>query len=172
MGLRRQFALLLRCLLILLPIVLAGWNLVPKEEKEYATGFGQERWNIKARYESLDIAKSYYEKSPIYGVGVGLRKEYDATNLLWLTLAETGILGLIALGGIHLAIFKMVWETQKRIPPTDESFSFLALGGALATEKLMHGMVDHYWSRGAIMIAWAGVGMALGVYYAPPPALT
>jgi hypothetical protein len=24
-------------------------------------------------------------------------------------------------------------------------------------------MVDHYWSRGAIMIAWASVGMALSV---------
>jgi len=33
----------------------------------------------------------------------------------------------------------------------------------LVLGKLVHGMVDHYWSRGAIMIAWASVGMALSV---------
>jgi hypothetical protein len=26
--------------------------------------------------------------------------------------------------------------------------------------RLVHGMVDHYWSRGAITVAWAGAGMA------------
>jgi hypothetical protein len=30
--------------------------------------------------------------------------------------------------------------------------------------QFTHGLVDHYWSRGAIMAAWAAAGMAIGVY--------
>lgn len=168
MTLRRRYDLLLRSYLILIPVIAIGWNLVPTQQKEYATGFSETRWNIQARYKSVDLAKNYYEQSPVYGMGVGLRKQYDATNLFWLTLAETGAMGLMALGLIHLTFFKMVWDTQKRIHSTDKLFSFIALGGALLTEKLVHGMVDHYWSRGAIMIAWASVGMAVGAYYASP----
>ena len=37
----------------------------------------------------------------------------------------------------------------------------VALAGALVLSKFVHGLVDHYWSRGAIMVAWAAVGMAL-----------
>jgi hypothetical protein len=37
----------------------------------------------------------------------------------------------------------------------------VALAGGLVLGKLAHGLVDHYWSRGALMIAWAMVGMAL-----------
>ena len=35
---------------------------------------------------------------------------------------------------------------------------------ALVTLKLAHGMVDHYWTRGSIMCAWASVGMASRIY--------
>lgn len=29
------------------------------------------------------------------------------------------------------------------------------------TGKLMHGMVDHYWTRGALTVAWGTAGMTL-----------
>ena len=44
-------------------------------------------------------------------------------------------------------------------------FSLLCIGGALVLDKFVHGMVDHYWSRGAIMAAWASAGMATRAYY-------
>jgi hypothetical protein len=40
------------------------------------------------------------------------------------------------------------------------------LGAALVVSGLAHGLVDHYWSRGAIMIAWAAAGMATFAFWA------
>ena len=34
------------------------------------------------------------------------------------------------------------------------------------TYKLFHGMVDHYWTRGALTIAWAGAGLTITAYHA------
>ena len=129
-------------------------------------GFGTDHYNIKLRYESVDIAENYFTQSPVFGMGVGLRKNYDATNLLLVTLAETGVLGAAALLFIHLAFFRMVWRTHSQIARSDALFSLLCIGGALVLNKFVHGMVDQYWSRGAIMAAWAGAGMVTRAYYA------
>ena len=99
-------------------------------------------------------------------MGVGLRKEYDATNLFWLTMAETGVLGIAAFLWIHWSFLRMVWITQKRLARNETLYSLTAIGGALITSRFFHGMVDHYWSRGAIMIAWDSAGMATFAYLA------
>ncbi len=161
---RRQFKLLLRILLVLIPLLAVCWNLLPKEERDYATDFGHDRRNIEARYDSVDLANSYFQKCPIYGMGVGLRKEYDATNVVWSTLAETGILGLGGFVLIHVVFFGMIWGSQKKLKRDDPLYSLLALGAALILYKLTHGMVDHYWQRGPAFAAWAAAGMATGVY--------
>jgi hypothetical protein len=163
---RRQFKLLLRTMVVMVPLVAVCWNLLPQEDKAYATGFSSERYNIRMRYESVDIARAEYEKNPLYGVGVGLRKEYDATNVQWLTLAETGILGLLAFTLVHLVLLRTVWSSQKKFVRTDPRYSALILGGALILYKLAHGSVDHYWGRGTITIVWAAVGMAMFAYHA------
>lgn len=168
LALRRQFALLARVMIVLIPVVAISWSFMPQEQRDYAVGFNRERANISARYASIDYAKAQWEKNLWYGVGVGLRKEYDATNLVMLTLAETGILGLIAFAGIHWSFYRMVWTAQKHVRHNQEAYSLVALGAALVTAKLAHGMVDHYWSRGPIMMAWASAGMALSVYYSAP----
>ena len=90
-----------------------------------------------------------------------MRKEYDATNVLWLTLAETGPLGLLAFLTAHGRLIVGVWLRRKTALIGDSGPSATALAGALVLAKLVHGLVDHYWSRGAIMVAWASVGMAL-----------
>lgn len=165
LGLRRQFQVLIKASLILVPVIAVCWSLLPQESREYATGFEKDRWNIRLRYESIDFAKEQWRSSPIYGVGVGLRKQYDATNVALLTLAETGILGLAAFAWIHIAIFFWIWRFQKYLPRGSPLYSLLALAAALVANKLAHGMVDHYWSRGSIMMAWATVGMAMGLFY-------
>jgi len=164
-ALRRRLALLLRICLFLVPLLAVFWFTLPPASREYATGFGQNHYNIKLRYESVDVAQGYFEQSPIYGMGVGLRKEFDATNVLLMTLAETGVLGAAALLLIHFAYFRMIWQAQKRVARSEALFSLLCIGGALVLDKFVHGMVDHYWSRGAIMAAWASAGMATRVYY-------
>ena len=164
--LRRQYQLLAKAACILVPLVVLCWVVLPQDSKDYALDFDSKRGNIAARYQDLDFARQYFEQSPVIGVGVGLRKQYDATNLVWSTLAETGVLGLASLSLIYLAFYRMIWWTQKYVLRTDTAFTFLVAGGALVMDKLVHGMVDHYWSRGAITLSWASAGMAVGVYYA------
>ncbi len=92
---------------------------------------------------------------------MGLRKEYDATNLTLLTLAETGVAGLGALLLMHAIFFMSIWRTQKYVKRSSLRYSVLAIGGALMIGWLAHGQVDHYWSRGAIMIACTAMGMSI-----------
>jgi len=164
-ALRRRLGLLLRISLALLPLLIVFWLALPQASRDYAMGFGQDHYNIKLRYQSIDLAETIFYQSPIYGMGVGLRKDYDATNILLMTLAETGILGAAALLLIHFAYFRMIWQAQKRVARSEALFSLLCIGGALVLDKFVHGMVDHYWSRGAIMAAWASAGMATRAYY-------
>ena len=164
-ALRGRLGLLLQIILCLLPLLAAFWFTLPQSSRDYATGFGTEHYNIKLRYDSVNIAEGYFHQSPVFGMGVGLRKNYDATNLLLMTLAETGVLGVAALLLIHASVFGMIWRAQKRIARTEAIFSLLCIGGALVLDKFVHGMVDQYWSRGAVMAAWAGAGMATRAYY-------
>jgi hypothetical protein len=164
-GLRRQFDLLLKMALLMLPGIAIFWSLLPAESREYATGFSKDRYNIQMRYESLESAGRLFHAHPMTGVGVGLRKEYDATNVIMLTLAETGAPGLATFLLIYVAVIILVVRTQRCFARDDPLYSLVALGGALALGRLAHGLVDHYWSRGAIMMAWASVGMTVAAYY-------
>ena len=165
-AMRRQWLLLGRAGLLMLPVLAVAWNALPKEQRDYATGFTSKRRNIEARYESVAVAARYWRQNYLIGDGVGLRKQYDATNLIWMVLAETGVLGLVAWVAVHVAFYRMVWQTQAKIARDDPLYSLVAIGGALITSRLMHGMVDHYWARGPTMMAWAAAGMAMGAYFA------
>ncbi len=163
--LRREFAKLTRLAVFMVPLIAVCWALLPDQSKSYATGFDRENWNIRLRFMSLDYAKREFQGSPVLGVGVGLRKEYDATNVFMLTLAETGLIGMAAFLYVHVAMGLMVWKARRFTRRDDVLFTALALGGALVLSKFIHGMVDHYWSRGALMIAWASAGMATHAYF-------
>jgi hypothetical protein len=162
---RREFTMLTQLSIFMVPLIAVCWALLPEQSKNYATGFDKENWNIRLRFMSMEFAKSQFESSPVLGVGVGLRKEYDATNVFMLTLAETGIVGMAAFLYLHLAMALMVWKARRFARRDDVLFTALALGGALVLSKFIHGMVDHYWSRGALMIAWASAGMATHAYF-------
>jgi hypothetical protein len=159
--LRRAGGVLMRVCLAVLPILFICWNLLPKEQQEYAFSFDPARENIRLRYQSLERAQKDFAADPVLGTGVGLRKQYDATNLLWTTLAETGLLGAITFIWMFVAFYRLVWQTRSKIKMNDPCFSLLTVGAALMTCKLLHGMVDHYWTRGSITLAWGGVGMVL-----------
>lgn len=161
--LRRRFGQMLQMAVVVAGIAGAAWFLLPAEAKDYALGFSEDRWNIKLRYESQEFARTQFESSPLVGVGMGLRKEYDATNLVMLTLAETGVLGLLVFLVLHVIFMGMIWGAQRVVARTQLEFSVLAIASALVVGKLIHGMVDHYWSRGTLMAAWGAVGMAVFV---------
>jgi hypothetical protein len=163
LALRRQFGLMFRTVVVLAPVIALCWSLLPAGSKEYATSFDSERWNVKMRYRSMDFALEQFRSSPITGVGVGLRKEYDATNVVLLTLAETGAAGVVTFLLIHAVVASMVWKTHLVLPRRSIEFSVVAISGALILGKLVHGMVDHYWSRGSLTVVWASFGMAVAV---------
>jgi hypothetical protein len=98
-------------------------------------------------------------------VGISLRKVIDATNIVCVSLAESGVLGFGTFALMHFAVLRSAWKTQKMIPRSDMLYSPVALGGALVIARLTHGLVDHYWSRGPILQAWAAAGMCTAVYF-------
>lgn len=162
---RREIRVLTRSLIILIPVITIVWQFLPEEDRDYAIGFDPGRANISSRIQTIEYTMTEFQKSPIIGVGVGLRKEQDATNLITMTLAETGVLGLAAFLAIHLAVIRMAHDSLRVVTPqAGWPFSVLVIGTALLFVKFAHGLVDHYWSRGMISLAWAGAGMVLGVY--------
>jgi hypothetical protein len=163
---RREFQTLVKVLIGAVPLLCICWYFLPDKSKDYTTGLTAKNENIQMRYNSVEYAKSRFDESPLLGVGVGLRKEYDATNLLWLMLAETGVPGALTFIWLQAAVWRMAYSAQKRIDKTDPLYSPVAIGGALMAGRFIHGMVDHYWSRGAISIAWAGAGMVAYGYLA------
>jgi hypothetical protein len=160
LAMRREFSTLIKVSFAFVPLLCVCWYLLPEKSRDYTTGLSAKNENIQMRYNSVEYARERFESNPYLGVGVGLRKEYDATNLFWLTLAETGVPGALTFIALQFAILRMVWKTVQRLNRKDPLYSAVAIGGALMSGRFIHGMVDHYWSRGAITIAWAGAGMA------------
>ena len=147
---------------VLVPIVLIVWFNLPPELKDYTVGFDAERnRNIELRLLTLQQTQQMFYDSPVFGEGLGLRKGIDATNIIWLALAETGVLGALSFAWIFFNFYRLVGRARRILPPSDPRFTLLSLGAALMTYKLAHGMVDHYWTRGALTNAWAGLGMIL-----------
>ncbi len=161
LSLRRDWEALSRLAMVVVPLVAIGWLLLPATMQDYAIGFESKRSNISARWRSIELAMELWQQSPFIGTGVGLRKQYDATNVVLLVLAESGIVGLASFAFVHLNVAQFVWTNHKWLWPNSISFSCVAIGGALVAARLAHGLVDHYWSRGAILAAWAAVGMAV-----------
>ncbi len=163
---RGQVVRFLKLSVAIVPLAAICWALLPADKRDYATSFDTGHENIRLRYVSVTYAQNLFRQDPVFGMGVGLRKQYDATNLLLLTMAETGVIGVVTFTLYHGVFFRSVWQARRSVPQSDPRFTFLVLGAALVLAKLMHGMVDHYWGRGALGIAWSAAGMAWGVVIA------
>lgn len=162
---RQQIRLYFQILIGLVPLVYILWNNLPQEKKMTVTDFGANTDNVRLRVATIDYCWSLYQQNPVSGVGLALRKQVDATNIILVTMAETGWPGLLAFLLIHLQILRMILSLRKTIPKSDPRFSIMVIAMALVMAKLVHGVVDHYWSRGTITIVWASVGVATGLYY-------
>jgi len=158
-----RLSLILWVSMILVPGILILWFLLPEQSRDYATDLDADSHNIRARLNMIEYAMGWFKTSPIIGVGVGLRKDYDATNVVMSTLAETGLLGLASFVLIHVAFGRMVWSLR-RLPRDSTGKLVVAIATALMCNKLVHGQVDHYWGRGPCTMAFAAVGMAVLVW--------
>ncbi len=163
LAIHRRMALGVKMALVLIPIVALGWSYLPAERRELASKLERGTYNIDARFQSFDYAMDLFTANPLLGVGIGLRKEYDATNLVAGTLAESGLVG----GALFFSIFGVIgWLTYSaacNLRDRPDLLSILAIGAGVVIAKITHGMVDHYWSRG-LTIPSLGVGMILFCY--------
>ena len=155
-----RITLVIRTLLVTVPVLLVLWLLLPSEKREYATGFQADRWNIKTRIETQENLQEIVTKEPIFGVGIGLRKQVDATNFVLVTLAESGVIGLVAIIGVFGTIVRVGFRVCR-----SDAKKNLILCGSLAVGllacKVGHGLVDHFWGRGNGTVVWASIGVLL-----------
>jgi hypothetical protein len=155
-----RITLVFRTLIVAVPVLLVLWLLLPSEKREYATGFQADRWNIKTRIETQENLQEIVTKEPMFGVGIGLRKQVDATNFVLVTLAESGVIGLVAIIGVFGTIVRVGFRVCR-----SDAKNNLRLCGSLAVSllacKVGHGLVDHFWGRGNGTVVWASIGILL-----------
>lgn len=160
----RRVVLVVRTLLVAVPVLLSLWLLLPTEKREYATGFQSDRWNIKVRLQTQDSLVKIVAKEPLFGIGIGLRKEVDATNFVLVTLAESGVVGMIAI----VCVFGTIIRIGFTVSRSDTKQTYVLCGVlavALLLCKIGHGMVDHFWGRGNGTVVWGSVGLLMGAYH-------
>jgi hypothetical protein len=134
--------------------------LLPSEKQEYATGFQADRWNIKMRIMTQENLQEIITKEPLFGVGIGLRKQIDATNFVLVTLAESGAIGLVA----FVCVFGTIVRVGFTVCRSDSNKSLILCGSlavGLLSCKVGHGMVDHFWGRGSGTVVWASIGILM-----------
>jgi O-antigen ligase len=162
--LQRRFQFLIRILVVIVPVVLFMWITLPDSSKDYAVGMDRNKHkNIAARFANRDKALGAFKSNPLLGEGVSLRKQMDATNLVFVTLGESGILGMLSFLTIQIAYVVLVVKLVKSVPRTDPRFFLLVVSPTLMAVRLSHGQFDHYWVRGATTVAWVSVGVVLAI---------
>jgi hypothetical protein len=155
-----RVTLVFRTLMLAVPILLVLWLLLPSEKQEYATGFQADRWNIKMRIITQENLQEIITKEPLFGVGIGLRKQIDATNFVLVTLAESGAIGLVA----FVCVFGTIVRVGFTVCRSDSNKSLILCGSlavGLLSCKVGHGMVDHFWGRGSGTVVWASIGILM-----------
>jgi O-antigen ligase len=163
---RRQFGLFFKAMLLMVPAIVACWLIMPQEQFYYAMNMGTGRNDsAESRIENNAYFADQFMQSPVIGMGVGLRKSHDSTNIIMSTLAETGVLGLVAFLAMQISFFWPIFRAIRRVPLDDPDFSILVLGAALVVFLFIHGQVDHYWSRTQLPV-WGLGGAAIAVAYA------
>lgn len=147
------------------PVAVLGFLVLDEGGQAYVLGsVDTGSHSFGTREVNAAIAWEYFLGNPVIGSGLGLRKMHDATNVLLFTMAETGLLGLAAFLAIHWTAAKTLLRTHRLAPPDTLTLMAAGLALALVFGRLMHGLVDHYWSRGAITAAWCMVGAALALH--------
>ena len=161
---RRQIKLILQFVIVMAPILWLLWTILPQEKKDSVTDVNEKHDNIRLRIATINYCWRAFTENPLTGVGITLRKQLDATNLVLVTLGETGIPGLAAFLLIHVQLVRMSFKGQSLLDKSDLRYSTFTIATAIVGMKFVHGCVDHYWGRGSLSIEWASVGVASGLY--------
>ncbi len=111
----------------------------------------------RAGYSALAFRE--WHLSPVFGQGLrffnepGALLQSDAHNVVATTLAESGVVGLIALAVLIGSALFALW----RLPP-----EIGAIAVAFVAARFVHGLFDIYWVAATTTLPWLIVGMACG----------
>jgi len=110
------------------------------------------------RQLDLQQALQAWMTSPLIGTGIRLWQsglyslQGDPHNVVALTLAESGVVGLVAFIGMLGATAWLLFRRRTEL-------AMLAL--ALLAARFVHGLFDVYWVHGSLALPWMVVGAAL-----------
>lgn len=150
-------------IIVAIPAVVLVWHVLPPEATEYATDISGKAHTIQTRLLTMEDVMADFHRSPVIGVGVGLRKQSEPHNVFVLTLGESGILGAIAFVAMFVggfATFVLARGVARGDPLANE---ILIIGMSILLVSVTHGMMDVYWRRGVGFMGWAAVGMAANI---------
>jgi O-antigen ligase len=146
---------------VLVPTVYMVWSHLPDDVIEYASNVSAKSYTINARQGTINECMAKFRSSPVFGVGVGLRKLVEPHNVLILTLAETGIIGLFSFVCLIGSGFYSFFRAARLTKSVPEARQLVIIGASVFLISIVHGMMDVYWRRGVGIMGWASVGMSI-----------
>jgi hypothetical protein len=167
----RNMRVIVSSLAVMVPVTLLAWFILPQDAVNYASDISLTSTTIVYRLQNIDYVMRVFWSEPIFGVGVGLRKYVEPHNVLVLTLAETGVVGLAAfvmVVGSALYTFRKAARVCWQDP---RGRRVVMVGAAVFVVSIVHGCMDVYWRRGVGYMGWAFVGMAVSLMGRPRPAI-
>ena len=162
LGSRKIKAFLIASVLFALLIAIV-WSILPEKAIDYATDISAKTYTIRTRLESIHAVLGEFDKHPLLGAGIGLRRVLEPHNVLILVLGETGIIGFIAfIAMVGTAIFFFI-STMRRVPRFSPAWQIVLTGLSAFTVFHVQTLVDVYWRRGVGAFGWACLGMTLSI---------
>lgn len=88
--------------------------------------------------------------------------QVDPNNLVLLTWAETGVVGVVLLGGLVVATMRMATASSRRRSDGEPVHRLANLAGAgIFVASLAHAQFDMFWTRGVALATFMGAGLVL-----------
>jgi O-antigen ligase len=144
---------------LLLALALIGLT-VSQVQEDAAREMAQDNafGSVTSRTDFQQQAVDLWRSSPVLGIGIhffqlqtaSLRS--DPHNVVLLTLAESGAVGLLGFAVLLIGVGRLLWMRGSPLAP-------VAL--AAITFRFTHGLFDIYWLHGAELLPWVLAGAAL-----------
>ncbi len=136
-----------------------GARIMPDRVYGVDTTISLQDRSVQLRMKQYQAALKRFKQSPLIGDGLRSRKDFQPHNLEIVLLAETGILGLVAFGGVVLSQFALFRHAAKTLSGDDSIQSSLWALGICSTMVLFHAQFDPFWRRGPLFLMAASVGI-------------
>lgn len=155
----RQWKLPVALVVVLGISLLAATKIQPVTTQGADISVSLEDHSVQARFAQLRNSWDRFLQSPLWGDGLRARKDTTPHNLEILLLAETGVLGLIAFGGVLTSQFALFRHAAKTLPRDAIMRGTLGALAICAVALLTHAQFDPFWRRGPLFLLSAGMGI-------------